>query len=225
MCGVLLMKEGNNYYAASWNDMPVVPERLWLGEESESTSKKEKSNTEPSLNLDTKDGIEDEPVLTSDHVSGKDIKPSEKISSETETDFSPEISASEAATEHMEKCNAHRITRREIARLPRCEWKLANNRFLLHGYYNYGHLLFLEEEDGCYLGVPGVYHEKEARAAGVFGFGKFVMAEELAFDNNIDENINKTAETIVDDNIDKKEAQAADSEEERFGYWCRRVRK
>mgnify|MGYP000579265024 CR=1 FL=1 len=42
---------------------------------------------------------------------------------------------------------------------------------------------------------------------------------------DIDENINKTAETIVDDNIDKKEAQAADSEEERFGYWCRRVRK
>lgn len=225
VCGVLLMKEGNNYYAASWNDMPVVPERLWLGEESESTFKKEKSNTEPSLNLDTKDGIEDEPVLTSDHASGKDIKPSEKISSETETDFSPEISASEAATEHMEKCNAHRITRREIARLPRCEWKLANNRFLLHGYYNYGHLLFLEEEDGCYLGVPGVYHEKEAQAAGVFGFGKFVMAEELAFDDNVDENINKTAETIVDDNIDKKEAQAADSEEERFGYWCRRVRK
>ena len=54
VCGVLLMKEGNNYYAASWNDMPVVPERLWLGEESESTSKKEKSNTEPSLNSDTK---------------------------------------------------------------------------------------------------------------------------------------------------------------------------
>ena len=75
VCGVLLMKEGNNYYAALWNDMPVVPERLWLGEESESISKKEKSNTEPSLNLDTKDGIEDEPVLTSDHASGKDIKP------------------------------------------------------------------------------------------------------------------------------------------------------
>ncbi len=37
--------------------------------------------------------------------------------------------------------------------------------------------------------------------------------------------LNKTAETIVSDNIDKKEAQAADSEEERFGYWCRRVRK
>ena len=187
VCGVLLMKEGNNYYAASWNDMPVMPERLRLGEKSEGAA----TETE----------------------------------TETETDSSPEISASEAAAEHMAKCNAHRITRREIARLPRCEWKLANNRFLLHGYYNYGHLLFLEEEEGCYLGVPGVYHEKEAQAAGIFGFGRFVMAEELAFDENTDENTNKTAETIADDNIEKKEAQAAGGEEERFGYWCRRVRK
>ena len=187
VCGVLLMKEGNNYYAASWNDMPVMPERLRLGEKSEGAA----TETE----------------------------------TETETDSSPEISASEAAAEPMAKCNAHRITRREIARLPRCEWKLANNRFLLHGYYNYGHLLFLEEEEGCYLGVPGVYHEKEAQAAGIFGFGRFVMAEELAFDENTDENTNKTAETIADDNIEKKEAQAAGGEEERFGYWCRRVRK
>lgn len=195
VCGVLLMKEGNNYYAASWNDMPVMPERLRLGEKSESafTEVESKAKTE--------------------------------IEIETETDSTPEISASEAAAEHMVKCNAHRITRREIARLPRCEWKLANNRFLLHGYYNYGHLLFLEEEEGCYLGVPGVYHEKEAQAAGIFGFGRFVMAEELAFDENTDENTNKTAETIADDNIEKKEAQAAGGEEERFGYWCRRVRK
>lgn len=195
VCGILLMKEGNNYYAASWNDMPVVPEKLRLGEKSESafTEVESKAKTE--------------------------------IETETETESTPEISASEAATEHMVKCNAHRITRREIARLPRCEWKLANNRFLLHGYYNYGHLLFLEEEDGCYLGVPGVYHEKEAQAAGIFGFDRFVMAEKLAFDDNTDENINKNAETSVDDNIDKREAQAAHGEEERFGYWCRRVRK
>lgn len=237
VCGVLLMKEGNNYYAASWNDMPVVPEKLRLGGTSESVAKEEKLSTETSLKLDVKDGIEDEPILPSDDDLGKDMNTSVEVNSETEitqnseteietkNDSAPEISASEAATEHMAKCNAHRITRREIARLPRCEWKLANNRFLLHGYYNYGHLLFLEEEDGCYLGVPGVYHEKEAQAAGIFGFGKFVMAEELAFDNHTDENINKTAETIVDDNIDKKEMQAADSEEERFGYWCRRVRK
>ena len=30
----------------------------------------------------------------------------------------------------------YKITRQEIAGLPRKEWKLANNHFLLHGYYN-----------------------------------------------------------------------------------------
>ena len=34
----------------------------------------------------------------------------------------------------------YKITRQEIAGLPRKEWKLANNHFLLHGYYNYHHL-------------------------------------------------------------------------------------
>ena len=233
VCGVLLMKEGNNYYAASWNDMSVVPERLRLGEKSESafTGVESKAKTGRRMGQYSEVSSRIEITQNSETVSdertdsGTGMEPATEIEIETETDSTQEISASEAAAEHMAKCNAHRITRREIARLPRCEWKLANNRFLLHGYYNYGHLLFMEEEDGCYLGVPGVYHEKEAQAAGIFGFGRFVMAEELAFDENTDENTNKTAETIADDNRKKKEAQAAGGEEERFGYWCRRVRK
>ena len=30
-----------------------------------------------------------------------------------------------------------KIQRNELAGLPRCEWRLSNNNFLLHGYYNY----------------------------------------------------------------------------------------
>ena len=54
--------------------------------------------------------------------------------------------------------------------LPRCEWRVANNSFLLHGYYNYHYLILLEEENQMWLGVPGIYHRKEAKAAEVFGF-------------------------------------------------------
>ena len=43
--------------------------------------------------------------------------------------------------------------------------KLVHNSFLLHGYYNYGHLILgrLEEweESPYYVGVPGVYYENE----------------------------------------------------------------
>jgi len=55
--------------------------------------------------------------------------------------------------------------------------KLVSNSFLLHGYYNYGHVVLgrQEESEGCkyYLGVPGIYHEREKQVAKMFGFTGF----------------------------------------------------
>ena len=95
-----------------------------------------------------------------------------------------------------------KIQRKELAKLPRCEWRLANNNFLLHGYYNYRHLVFIENERIMYLGVPGIYHEKEAEAAGAWGLPDFVPQKELEVMLSSDEC----------------------EEEEQFGYWCRQVR-
>ncbi len=51
---------------------------------------------------------------------------------------------------------------------------LANNSFLLHGFYNYRHIVLGRERDGCfYLGVPGVYYEREKMVALMFGFEAF----------------------------------------------------
>ncbi len=66
-----------------------------------------------------------------------------------------------------------KIQRRELTCLPRHYWNLANNSFLLHGYYNYNHLLLVEEDGHYWLGVPGIYDPKEAHAAELFGFSKF----------------------------------------------------
>ena len=55
--------------------------------------------------------------------------------------------------------------------------KLVNNSFLLHGFYNYGHMIMgkLSEEEQApfYIGVPGVYYEREKQAAQMFGFVGF----------------------------------------------------
>ncbi len=67
----------------------------------------------------------------------------------------------------------HKIQRQDLTLLPRKEWYLANNSFLLHGYYNYHHLLVIEQENSFLLGVPGIYDPREARAAELFGFPKF----------------------------------------------------
>ena len=55
--------------------------------------------------------------------------------------------------------------------------KLVNNSFLLHGFYNYGHMILgkLDEIENApiYIGVPGVYYEREKQAAQMFGFVGF----------------------------------------------------
>ena len=99
-------------------------------------------------------------------------------------------------TRHYEK-----IQRQDLSRLPRREWRLANNSFLLHGFYNYHHLLYIEDGDKTWIGVPGVYHEKERVAASAFGFPEFQRLTDMELELSEDE------KNTYDD----------------FGYWCRQV--
>jgi len=67
-----------------------------------------------------------------------------------------------------------RIELQDIGCLPIASWSLSGNRFLLHGYYCYRHLLFAQMEDGRYvLGVPGIYSDRERKNALRFGFSDF----------------------------------------------------
>ncbi len=54
---------------------------------------------------------------------------------------------------------------------------LVSNSFLLHGYYNYGHVILGKQENSAtsryFLGVPGIYHEREKQVALMFGFEGF----------------------------------------------------
>ena len=67
---------------------------------------------------------------------------------------------------------------------PEASYKMLNNSFLLHGFYNYHHLLLARvEKKGevmYYVGVPGNFYEKEKQVAIMFGFESFECAEEPA---------------------------------------------
>ena len=94
-----------------------------------------------------------------------------------------------------------KIQRQDLSRLPRKEWRIANNSFLLHGFYNYHHLLYIQEDKKVWIGVPGIYHEKEKVAAGTFGFQEF--------------------RRLTDVDIDLEEGERNTYED--FGYWCRQI--
>ena len=122
----------------------------------------------------------------------------------TENDM-PEIQMEEEREdeEYIEPSNVtyEKIQRQDLSRLPRREWRLANNSFLLHGFYNYHHLLYIEEDEKIWIGVPGIYHEKEKMAANAFGFTEFRRLTDVSVE------LNENEKNTYDD----------------FGYWCRQI--
>ncbi|MCH5340157.1 MAG: hypothetical protein J1E01_01700 [Acetatifactor sp.] len=67
---------------------------------------------------------------------------------------------------------------------PESYYRAANNSFLLHGFYNYKHLILARVERRSevryYLGVPGNYYEREKQVAVMFGFESFECDREPA---------------------------------------------
>ena len=79
-------------------------------------------------------------------------------------------------------CEILSIKPQDIGLLPREIWVYGNNSFLLHGYYNYRHLILarLNTSEGGFrylLGVPGHYYSNEKYMASMFGFPHFVLAK------------------------------------------------
>lgn len=117
--------------------------------------------------------------------------------------WEPELIEMQEAEAYIAPSNItyEKIQRQGLSRLPRKEWRLANNSFLLHGFYNYHHLLYIEEGENVWIGVPGIYHEKEQVAANAFGFTEF--------------------RRLVDVDIELEENEKNTYDD--FGYWCRQV--
>lgn len=68
--------------------------------------------------------------------------------------------------------------------LPSDAYRLVQNSFLLHGYFNYEHLILTcvpqKGGDQYYIGVPGNFFEKEKQVAVMYGFESFECRREPA---------------------------------------------
>lgn len=183
--GVILENEQGRRYASVWDDTPADISRMKIFEgDTERGPRREMPEEifeERNDSLERREETGEDPfIVQSEQFPGMSISiPYKKM-----------------------EFRIRKIQRMEISKLARCEWKLANNNFLMHGYYNYHHLVLLENNSQFMLGVPGIYHEKEKRAAEIFGFPKFIALDEL---------------DII---LDPEER----NEEEVFGYWCRPVK-
>ena len=200
--GIMLETNGQGTYAAVWDEgvlpldqmEPAVPreERPSMGKDMASEESVEAEVSEI-LEACAEEGvIEKEP--------GTDAGEEEKEE--------PGTDAGEEEKEELEESNENRqekryckIMREDMKKLSQKNWYLANNSFLLHGYYNYRHLLLITDEGKRYLGVPGIYHRREEAAARSFGFSEFCRISE---------------DSII------LSPQECDREND-FGYWCREL--
>ena len=201
ICGLGLGDPKEAFYVALWNeemygDLDIARAKVFREFDSDKTageSKSIKNIDEKEAEVETQFGddeetenLEEEQETVEESSEKKDLKKDDR-----------DIDLQNFRRQIM------KIQRGEISILPRCEWKLANNNFLLHGYYNYRHLVLIDEGNQLKLGVPGIYHEREARAAATFGFPEFI------------------AEADVNVTLEPQER----NENQQFGYWSRQVRR
>lgn len=215
--GILMENESGHRYAALWDDRPINIGNMRLLGPGERIMQEEAPMAEQP---ETKAPMAEQPEAEASMEEQPEADESGEEQPETEapTEEQPEAE-NLAETQECEMAEARdrgreaqresgrfscsKIQRCDLAKLPRCEWKLANNNFLLHGCYNYHHLTLIDDGEQLRLGVPGIYHTQEAKAAAAFGFPEFIRIEDLQME------------------LDREEQNA----QEQFGYWCRLVRK
>lgn len=152
LTGLLLTGESGTNYMAVWNGENVEVDAIREIEEEEG----QPEEVEPMEKEAQESVVEEEDIRLVQESDG---------SLEEERGEAPYI--------------CEKIQRRDLARLPRKYWYLANNNFLLHGFYTYHYLLWMEEEGVLYIGVPGVGHEREKQVAKAFGFTEFRAVSEV----------------------------------------------
>ena len=207
ICGLGLGDPKEAFYVALWNeemygDLDIARAKVFQEFDSDKTageSKSIKSIDEKEAEVETQFGDDEETENLEEEQPEKKEQETVEESSEKK-----DLKKDDRDTDLQNfRRQVMKIQRGEISILPRCEWKLANNNFLLHGYYNYRHLVLIDEGNQLKLGVPGIYHEREARAAATFGFPEFI------------------AEADVNVTLEPQER----NENQQFGYWCRQVRR
>lgn len=219
ICGLGLGDPKEAFYVALWNeemygDLDIARAKIFQEFDSDKTageSKSIKSIDEKEAEVETQFGDDEETEnLEEEQPEKKEQETVEESSEKKEQETVEEFSEKKDLKKNDRDIDLQnfrrqimKIQRGEISILPRCEWKLANNNFLLHGYYNYRHLVLNDEGNQLKLGVPGIYHEREARAAATFGFPEFI------------------AEADVNVTLEPQER----NENQQFGYWCRQVRR
>ena len=170
MAGIIILSEKNHMFATRWDDEAVSLEQLVFHE----------TEIPEEINKGTEQAVPEEAVQT-----GEDVPSNQMINVEA---THLEAQALEGLWEKLRKGREQLcpfgeqdggayifLEPKDLLTFRDNGKYLVNNSFLLHGFYNYGHILLgAESEDGMLvLGVPGEFYMQEKLMASLFGFPEF----------------------------------------------------
>lgn len=196
ICGLSIRLGGGREVSCRWSESENrSAERFWKGESSVRQEEKgtglraaEQIVAKPSVKEEKTPG--ETAVQTEEATAEKARKEEERPAQETRQPRMLEDKWQQltAIYPHIQPFRDERdylsIRPADFLMFPAKDYRQVNNSFLLHGYYNYKHLLLSRVEQRgdilYYIGVPGNYFEKEKQVALMFGFESFECAEEPA---------------------------------------------
>jgi len=206
--GMVFLTELGAFFGTEWDDIEIIPEMFEEFPEKDSPEKEMEEEQGETLKETTDEkskkgaGEEAEKVLPEqgkretemrEESSHKENAAEAEISEQNELPTEEEnVTATEVQQErHMpgeafepfedgDFFNCRKIKPGDLPCFSRKNCPLRQNRFLLYGYYNFGHLLLCTKESGQQiLGVPGIYDQQERFMANMFGFPFFRKSREI----------------------------------------------
>ena len=188
ICG-LSVGEGTHYAASEWDGGQLdvahfCPHKMVL----------EAAECQSEI-VEIDEGKPEETKAAETEVSREETKAAEAEVSREETKIAEaEVRREEPADALFTHCQVHpffeseeteycvKMEPKDIGYLPMETWGMAGNSFLLHGYYQFHHLIFLKKKgkEGrkvYYMGVPGFYRNQDKSMAQLFGFLQFACCQ------------------------------------------------
>lgn len=166
--GMVFITELGAFFGTEWDDIEIIPELFEEFSEEDNPKKEAKEDLEEGLE-ETEAVAQQDKSADEENVTATEVQQEWSAPGELCTPF-----------EDGEFLSCRKIRPGDLSCFSRKNCPLRQNRFLLYGYYNFGHLLICTKENGeQILGVPGVYDQQERFMANMFGFPFFKKSREI----------------------------------------------
>lgn len=193
MKGILIFLDDTVMFASQWDEKAIYRENFKPYEETKEipVEQAEDAAEEPEESGQSeKLQVESVQAQQSREQQPEELQPEAQRSGDMWMDLWEKLNGMYGAKnlfENMPEISGIHMELKDLRELPKKYWYLGSNSFLLHGFFNYRHLLLgkVENESGrkWFIGVPGIYQNQEKVLAAVFGFPEFRQEKDTGVKN------------------------------------------